>query len=344
MKRRCVGFCRAAILCILLPIKETDGMTTTTGNIFVNKTDSSNECNGMITVNSFPFRAGGDTTMAELRIPLIIVESTQAESLLCGQGTFSDYDVAAPALWYKIEGNDHYVKAVLETAENTERPFALFKGLNCGDELECILGHAAEHRDNMLTWFAKKETTYYFKVFGDPEGDDNIFVLEIMTSEAPRPSNDQCEFAQPLKLGDSLTGLTTGAWPHGIKDELCNLGKHSQALFYSIQGTGMDIDVTLRADVTEGLLGLAVVGEDDCSQCITHSEYMSATDSEQTVTFPSEEGKLYKIVVSGEEVFDAGLFHLAVGYGEVSRGVKQFQSLPWIGSAALLFSTLYMFG
>ena len=178
MKSRYVGFCRAAILCVLLPIKETDAIAT--GNIFVNKTadSSNNECNGITTVKSFPFRAGGDTTTAELKMPLIIVKNPQAES--CGQGTYSDYDIAAPALWYKIEGNDHYVKAVIETAESTERPFALFKGFDCGDELECILGHAAEHRSNMLTWFAENETTYYFKVYGDPEGDDNIFVLDIM--------------------------------------------------------------------------------------------------------------------------------------------------------------------
>ena len=139
-----------------------------------------------------------------------------------------------------------------------------------------------------------------------------LFVV-FQASEASRPSNDQCEFAQPIELGDSITAITTGAWPHGIEVEQCNLGQHSQALFYSIEGTGMDIEVTLRADVTEGLLGLAVVGEDDCSQCIMHSVYMSATDSEQTVTFPSEEGKQYKIVVSGDEVFDAGLFHLSIG-------------------------------
>ncbi|KAL3926508.1 MAG: hypothetical protein SGBAC_013453, partial [Bacillariaceae sp.] len=112
-------------------------------------------------------------------MPLIIVENPQAES--CGQGTFSDFDIAAPALWYKIEGNDHYVKAVIETLDNIERPFALFRGSDCGDELECILGHAAaEHSNNMLSWFAARETTYYFKVFGDPEGDDNLFVLNFM--------------------------------------------------------------------------------------------------------------------------------------------------------------------
>lgn len=164
-------------LFVVLQTMEIDA--TATGNIFVTKTNSSNECDGITTVTMFPFRAGGDTTTAKLKMPLIIVENLQAES--CGQGTFSDYDNAAPALWYKIEGNDHYVKAVIETADNTERPFALFRGSDCGDELECILGHAAEHSNkNMLSWFAERETTYYFKVFGDPEGDDNLFVLDFM--------------------------------------------------------------------------------------------------------------------------------------------------------------------
>lgn len=105
----------------------------------------------------------------------------------------------------------------------------------------------------------------------------------------------------------------------------------------------MDIEVTLRPDVTEGLLGLAIVGEDECSTCLMYSEYMSATDSEQTVTFPSAEGKRYKIVVSGEEVLDEGLFHLTIGDGQdVSWGARPPFHL--IVSTALVFSILYMFG
>lgn len=109
-----------------------------------------------------------------------------------------------------------------------------------------------------------------------------------------------------------MTGMTTGAWPLAIEVEECNLGRHSQALFYSVQGTGMDLEVALRADVTEGMLGLAVVGGENCSQCIVHSKYMSAVDSQQTVSFPSKKGTLYKIIVSGEDVFDAGVFHLTI--------------------------------
>ena len=75
-------------------------------------------------------------------------------------------------------------------------------------------------------------------------------------------------------MGDSVTGMTLGAWPLEIENNECHLGRHhSQAVFYSVHGTGMDIELALRADVTEGMLGLVVLGGENCSQCIVHSQY-----------------------------------------------------------------------
>lgn len=322
------------LLCLFLQTNEIHGMTTT-GNVFVNKTSSHNDCENITTVGSFPFRVGGDTKQARMKMPLIIVENPQADPS-CGQGSFSDYDIASPASWYMIEGKDHYVKAVVETADKPEQAFALFKGFDCGTELECVIGNAVEHRSNLLTWFAEKGTMYYFKVFGDPNGPDKQFVVNFMVrseiilfattrshglilyshlqaSETQRPSNDMCEYAQQIQGGESITGMTAGAWPLEIENEECNLGSsHSQAVFYSVQGTGKDIELVLQADVPEGKLGMAVVGGSHCNQCIAHSEYISASNSEQRVKFPSQKGTLYKVIVSGEEVFDAGLFHLTV--------------------------------
>ena len=123
-------------------------------------------------------------------------------------------------------------------------------------------------------------------------------------------------------MGESITGMTLGAWPLEIEDKECHLGRHSQTLFYSVQGTGTDIELAFRADVTEGMLGLAILEGENCSKCITHSGYMSASDSEQTIRFSSKEGSQYKIVVSGEDVFDAGLFHLTMQVGKHQKTLQ----------------------
>lgn len=162
----------------------------TTGNIFVNKTEDRNKCKGMTTVDALPYRADGDTSMVKLKMPLLIVENTNGDPS-CGEGHFADYDIGTPALWYKIDGNDRYIKAVIETTDNAHQPFALFRGSDCGKELECIHGHS-HTSDNVLTWFAEKGETYYFKVFGNPEADDQLFVLDFMVRQTSLETAVSC--------------------------------------------------------------------------------------------------------------------------------------------------------
>ncbi|KAL3942846.1 MAG: hypothetical protein SGBAC_003045 [Bacillariaceae sp.] len=102
------------------------------------------------------------------------------------------------------------------------------------------------------------------------------------------------------------------AWPHGLSNSQCDLNAHSRGLFYTLEGTGQVITVTLRPSISEGKLGLVILSGDDCGICVGHSRFVTAIDSKQIVTMPTQTGEMYHILVSGEDIGDAGSFQLSV--------------------------------
>jgi hypothetical protein len=327
------------------------------GNIFApEKTSTSSVCEGIISIPSFPYRTGGDTASASMALPTLTRSSKLPLHLSCdGMDSTPSYDTDTPGMWYQIEGHNQFILAAIETADDSRQIFALFQGSNCGEELECVLGHEQEY-ENELTWFGEEGVTYYFKVFANPEENKGLFLLDLDVSaffqtdimetlvfqkhyecglislrfyflckqeyETSRPENDQMEQAYPLGMGDPVAGMSSGAWPHGVVNEQCHLRPHSRGLFYSVQGTGEHLELSLRADVGEGNMEVAILTGDDVGKCVAHSEYMSAVDAKHIVYFPSVKGQMYTIVVSGENVGDAGLFRLTL---EVSNTICSFE-------------------
>jgi hypothetical protein len=153
------------------------------GNIFApEKTSTSSQCEGITSIPSFPYRIGGDTALASMALPTLTRSSKRPLHLSCdGTDSTPSYDTDTPGLWYQIEGHNQFFLAAIETADNSRQSFALFQGSNCGEELECVLGHEQEY-ENELTWFGEEGVTYYFKVFPDPGDNKRLFVLDLDVS------------------------------------------------------------------------------------------------------------------------------------------------------------------
>jgi predicted DCC family thiol-disulfide oxidoreductase YuxK len=127
-----------------------------------------------------------------------------------------------------------------------------------------------------------------------------------------RPFNDQCGTAQRLQSGELITGASSGAWPHGLVNHVCSLQARSRGLFYSIEGTGDVITLSLRPDISEGKLEVAVLSQGDCGKCIASSDFITAEDNKHTIRFSSIKNEIYTIAVSGQGVSDAGVFQLGL--------------------------------
>eukprot|EP00980_Cylindrotheca_fusiformis_P015790 scaffold4590_cov112-Cylindrotheca_fusiformis.AAC.8 len=255
--------------------------------------DPDGECDGITMIPSFPSRVGGNTGLADMAVreqTLSKISRSQLPLHVSCDETNSTYDIDTPGVWYQLEGQDQFIQAEIETADESKKPkFALFQGSNCAQELECVRGHQED--DGMeLRWFGEEGVTYYFKEF-----------------RTIRPENDELDLAYPLDMGDPVTGVTAGAWPHGIVNEECHLKAYSRGLFYSLRGDGEDLKLSLRADISEGNLQVSILSGEDMGECIAHGGHMSADDGGQHfVHFPSVEGQMYMIIVSGESIGASG--------------------------------------
>lgn len=141
-----------------------------------------------------------------------------------------------------------------------------------------------------------------------------------------RPANDQC--VQPLAPILNATSMememgdTNGAWPHGIENEACSMNPGSRGLFYQVAGTGETLDVTLVISELpdEQRLELAVF-ESACSgagsTCVAVSDFLSADDGSETISFRTQQGVIYFVAVTGEQFEDAGKFGISAS--KVSR-------------------------
>jgi hypothetical protein len=136
--------------------------------------------------------------------------------------------------------------------------------------------------------------------------------------EVPSLANDSCETSGRLTLdplessGKAVSGNSTPSRPHGLQNADCSLIATSRGLFYSFEGTGDTLNVTLTISTDEIRLELAILTI-GCGTCITVSDFSTLDDSPHSITFESEPDELYVVVVSGQGFADVGVFAIEVG-------------------------------
>lgn len=170
--------------CLLALLSQSLVEASEVGNIFSTGKVTTEGCEGITAIPSFPYRIGGSTTLANMALPAapsLLRSSNQQGSLHISCGDDSSYDIDTPGLWYSIEGHNQFILAEIETSDESRQNFALFQGSNCGEELECVLGHEQEY-DNQLSWFGQEGVTYYFKVLADPKETERVFLLDLDVS------------------------------------------------------------------------------------------------------------------------------------------------------------------
>lgn len=293
------------------------------------------ECSGITSIINFPYAMGGTTRLTNvLDIPIYGAtnENNNEECMNAANH---------PGVWYKVQGNDNFLRAKLSIdAEITNQKMVLFEGpkhIPCGNEqvkqFKC-LSHPSEN-PRELVWFAKKEKTYYFRVFGVSPEESGAYLLQMDEVFYPRPGNDQCSMAQVLKRGQKVTGNSVGSWPHNLNNEKCRLSENSRGLFYSIKGNGETISLSLRPEVGIGRMEMALLIDNDCSTCIANSAFISAGDARHILQFHSNKDETYTLVVSGQGMVDNGYFELT---WEVST-LDRFRS-----NVIISFSSFLNFG
>ena len=150
------------------------------------------------------------------------------------------------------------------------------------------------------------------------------------------PVNDRYSNAVALVIGEEMRGDSTASRPHGIVNSDCSLLPTSRGLFYSFQGTGTTMNITLTTiiinddDDEDIRLEMAILllkdGENDCqtsssTTCLEFSDFLTYEDTPHSILLEETEiDQTYIVAVTGEKFDDVG-----VGEFGISVNVRHFE-------------------
>ena len=123
-------------------------------------------------------------------------------------------------------------------------------------------------------------------------------VMAFYTGQAgiEPPSNDLCADALPIACGQSIVGSTVGATP----DALNNTSDDAPAVWFSLIGTGTDLELSLCNAATDYDTQLDVyTGECGNISLVVENDDLDFPELCSGLTFTSELGESYLIVVHG---------------------------------------------
>ncbi len=209
--------------------------------------------------------------------------------------------IAAPGVWYSFTGTGEFVTASTCNQADFDTKIIVIEAVDCDSDLFCVTGNddgpGCSGFTSEAIFFGEEGINYFIYVsgFSGATGDFSLSIECI-----PPPENDLCEGAIPLSCDSSVTGDTTFASTTGAPATDCSGSSLGQGIWYTIEGTGGDInlstcdtaDFDTKIDVFTGSCDELVceAGNDDGVGC---SGFTS------DLTFASELGETYYVYVSG---------------------------------------------
>ncbi len=236
----------------------------------------------------------------------------------------STIDTPTHGVWYSVVGNGQTLTATtcnggtlvdtrIQVFCECDSSLPCMTGNDDSNELGCDLPDGSFYKST-VSWCAESGRTYYLIVGAYSDGEYGAIELSVSadgnTCAAPAcavPSNDTCDVAQPLAVGDTVTASTL----HAVDDSdgFCGTHPSLQDLWYEVTGNGetltastcnpgTDIDTILQVACDCGLD--CVAGDDDSCPASRAS----------VVSWCSQAGKNYKVSVGGYD--GAGPIELSV--------------------------------
>ena len=127
------------------------------------------------------------------------------------------------------------------------------------------------------------------------------------------PPNDQCASAVPLACGQTLNGTNIGATATGDPTGTCGTSVNVGGVFYSVVGTGGSMTLSTCSAVTNFDTQLFVYsGSCGSYTCVGGNDDVSNTNTCSSVTFLSQFGVTYFVLVNGYDNTESGNFAVAL--------------------------------
>mmetsp|Transcript_30262 Transcript_30262/g.34494 ORF Transcript_30262/g.34494 Transcript_30262/m.34494 type:complete len:957 (-) Transcript_30262:37-2907(-) len=245
------------------------------------------ECNAATNIDTSPFSTNGNSSAA---FP-----------------SFSNVDCnileRSRGLWYTYFAvKDEIVEALVYDQE-FETILSVFTG-TC-EELTCFQSTSSSNSvDRTLSWTALGGTRYYILITGNEFNDQGSFRLKLTTIE--RPSNDACDDAASISDPPSFAfGNSDGALP-GFTNAACEVSNRGLWYEYNPQKSSI-----YRAFISNNdFPGRLSILSGSCDDLKCQVSRIPPRFSVASITFPALIGSPIKLLVSGDEFTDSGIFLL----------------------------------
>jgi hypothetical protein len=213
-------------------------------------------------------------------------------------------------VWYFVEGHNQYLYATTctDSVDNGSLDTQLSVFLGSCEKLSCVDGNDDDMEDTCpshksgVHFFAAEGSRYYLLIhgYGSLRGD---FSLQIKTDK----SNDRCEDAVPLFVGQVIQGTTVGMTSQG--EPACGGASASNRadVWYTVTVPISErLVVTTRtnnASINTNYDSQISVFTGRCGRldCVAGNDDRSGSDRKSEVTFLATHGVRYYILVHGFE-------------------------------------------
>jgi len=217
-----------------------------------------------------PFATANDncaTATSITSFPYTNNQSDGASAAADGFVTTCEDDEMNDGLWYKVQGNGDNIQVTIIPNDNYDPQLGIYSG-EC-DELACegtIDNSGSGGEETLLISNSAVGTTYYINIghySSSTDIDENSFVIEVISFGVP--ANDNCAGATEITSMPYTNHQTdaAGASPDGFLT-VCDDDEMNDGVWYSVEGDGTDIQVTVTPDSQDYDFQLAVFSG-DCS-------------------------------------------------------------------------------
>jgi hypothetical protein len=200
--------------------------------------------------------------------------------------------VTAPGVWYVLSGANGQITLSVCAQFDYDTKINVYTG-GC-DGLTCLTGNDDACDLGSTTSFVAEAATSYLVLVQGYNEDAGTFTLGV--SCAPVTS-DVCAGAVPIACGDTLSGTTSTATDDGVAD--CGTSISAPGVWYTFIGDGDQTVLSTCSNVSYDSKINVYTGSCTALECVTGNDDTPTGGTCSTVSFPTEAGVPYFVLVQG---------------------------------------------
>ncbi|WP_104734246.1 T9SS type A sorting domain-containing protein [Hanstruepera ponticola] len=226
----------------------------------------------------------------------------QSTILATGGSSSSCFGSIGNDVWYLVAGTGFNLNLTVNATGDEELQVEVYEVIdaNCDNFTlgSCTTGADGFSNPSVVDFLSDENMVYYVRVGSwISSSPDTTFDITLTCQDPPTPpDNDNCEDAETIVCGDTVSGDTYLATNAGVPFCDSDAATNSPGVWYAFEGTGDIVDLDLEGVNYDAVISVYTGGCDGLT-CVIGENGDFSDDS--SVRFLSESGTDYLIFVSG---------------------------------------------